>query len=207
MIEKTVLGLLIGLAAPAFAQGVSVDLIKDDLKTAMASDSPVVWLIYDFDMVQIDDTIAVLDPIKDRVIVGLADTDFPGRWAMLEGKLNTAGFKVCEAWGSGLHFATAHAPAGDDGDWENMQMWSALQVSDTDLLAFITDSASYDAAATEWEMGGTMKGVAARNYVFADLFSGDREPRRVTDDNEAGISSSLRFSDSNKGRECFDGGA
>lgn len=205
MIKKAALALLIGIAAPVFAQSVNVDPITDDLKVAMSGDSRAVWLIYDFELDKIDDTIAVLEPIKDRVIVGLADADFEGRFFILEDKLTTAGFKVCEAWGNGMHFATAHAPAGDDGDWENMQLWSALQVSNTDLLAFITDSESYEAAATEWAMGGVVNGVAASNYVFADLFSGELEPRRVTDDNEAGVASSLRYSDSNKGRECFGG--
>lgn len=201
MIRKIAFGLLIALSTSASAGGFNPGPVQDDLKSITTGNSRAVWLIYGpFSMEKVDDAIALLAPFKERIRVGITDTD--GRNSMLLDKLNAEGFTICKDWGTGLKFGSAQKPKGD-GNYLNDSMWGALLASNTDLLAVKKDAAGYEEAATEWQMGGAVDGAAKANIVIADLLSEENDPSRITDDNAVGAAANLQYADENRGRDCL----
>lgn len=207
MMKKIGLGLALALAAPVYAEGLNTSAVKADLEAAIAGDSRIVWMIYGpFALEKMDAAIALLEPVKDRVRVGLADADLPARWIMLEDKLTAAGFTICKQWGEELRFVSAQKPDGLDGDYTNSVMWGALTASNTDVVAFIPRDRSFEAVAGDWEMGGVEQGVAKSFHVFGDFLHEEHDPRRVTEDEKVGAVASLPFADGQAGGECLTNG-
>lgn len=207
MMKRFVLGLLLALASPAYAEGLDLAPIRQDLDRAMASNGKAVWLIYGaVSREKIAEAIKVFAPIKSRVTVGVYGDMFLDDQARADFK--AAGFKVCSKWGRDNLRTTLHKPTSD-GDLKNNAMFDAkIRFSETDALIFEEGSRQLEAIAGEWEMGGTMPGGAKKNFFFANILSdeldGEAPPRptRVTDDAKVGgVSSLLSFEG---GRGCFE---
>lgn len=206
MMKRFVLGLLLALASPAYAEELDLAPIWQDLDRAMASNGKAVWLIYGaVSREKIAEAIKVLAPIKSQVTVGVYGSDYPDDQARVDFK--AAGFKVCSRWGRDNLRTTLHKPNGD-GDLNNNAMWDAkINLSETDALIFEEGSRQLEAIAGEWEMGGTMPGGTKKNFFFANILSAELDgeapprPKRVTDDTKVGGVSSLPFFEG--GRGCF----
>lgn len=207
MMKRIVLGLLLALASPAYAEGLDLAPIRQDLDRAMNSNGKAVWLIYGaVSREKIAEAIKVLAPAKPRVTVGVYGSDYPDDQARTDFK--AAGFKVCSRWGRDNLRTTLHKPTSD-GDLKNNAMWDAkIRFSETDALIFEEGSRQLETIAGEWEMGGSMPGAAKKNFFFANILSdeldGEAPPRptRVTDDAKVGgVSSLLSFEG---GRGCFE---
>lgn len=207
MMKRFVLGLLLTLASPAYAEGLDLAPIRQDLDRAMNSNGKAVWLIYGaVSREKIDEAIKVLAPIKSRVTVGVYGDDFMGEDAREAFK--AAGLKVCSKWGRDNLLTTLHKP-NDDGDLNNNAMFDAkIRFSETDALIFEEGSRQLETIAGEWEMGGTMPGGAKKNFFFANILSAELDgeappsPTRITDDAKVGgVSGLLSFEG---GRGCFE---
>ena len=190
-----VFGAALGLvAAPAFAD------MAGDLSKALNKDGRIVWLIYGvIDREKVEDVIAQLAPVKDRVRIGVYHDWQSPIWEQWQDRFAAEGFKVCKSWGEGT--GLNNGVSQGSGDLVQEQQWVAMQVSNSDALMIVKGARTAEVIAAEWEMGGVSSGAASGNFVFGNLVSETAKLTRVKDD--ALASGIVSFSYQNGAQSCF----
>lgn len=190
---------LAAVATVMFAGSVMAGSVESDLEKAFAADGTATWLIYGpVDETKLDEALKLLEPVKNRLRVGVYPTVEGHAPSYFQDRIEAAGFKVCRAWG---HGAIVELAPDDSNALQREQYIGTKGVSDSDTLFF--DTGDPTAAATEWEMGGEAPaGSAKDDFLFASLISPNAKFTRITKDAAVGPVASFPHQ-GDEARKCF----